>query len=128
MNCGEQVGELLAGEYSAKASSPTGERSAVCSNSGKTVHQSVPGLKRPTTSPTGGLKPSARPSSLQRKTGQGAGQGPAIEIEREALDAPRASADREAVALSDFEASQIIDFFRLLDRWDQEGPHATKTM
>jgi hypothetical protein len=104
------------------------ERIAVDLNSGKSVPKSDPVPRRLTNPATGGRKPSARPPIPRYKTWQGAGQGPAIEIEREALDTPSPSADREAVALSDFEASQIIDFFRQLDRWDQEGPHASKTM
>jgi hypothetical protein len=105
-----------------------GERSAVCSNSGKTVHQSVPGLKRPTPSPTGGRKPSARPSRLQPKTGRGAEQRSASEIEREALETSSPSADREAVALSDFEITQILNLFRQLDRWDRKGSDASEVV
>jgi hypothetical protein len=128
MKRGVQVGELFTEFHSAEACSPKGERSADVLNSGETVYQSVPVLKRPTPSPTDGRTPSARLSFLQPKTGQGAGWNPAIEIEREALDTSSPGADCEAVALSDFEISQLLDFFRLLDRWDQEGPHATKTM
>ncbi len=115
--------------YSALAMRDTGEHSAVDSKSGEPVHQSGPGLKRPTPPLTGGRKSPARPSaSLQPKTGRGPGWNPGIEIEREALDTTSPSDDREAVALSDFEVSQLLDFFQLLDRWDREGHRATEDM
>jgi hypothetical protein len=116
-----------------------GERSAVDSNSGQSVHQSDPGLRRPTPPVRDGRKPSARPRSSdslesreaglsQRKTGRGAGRSLAIEIEREVLDTSSTSAKRDAVDLDDEAISQILDVFRLLDRWDREGSHATTTM
>jgi hypothetical protein len=52
-----------------------GERDAVSYKSGQPVHQSGPGLKGPTLSPTSGRKPEARPP-LQPKTGRGLGQSP----------------------------------------------------
>src|ERR1035437_5643110 len=80
-----------------------GERSAVRPKSGKSVHQSDPGLRRPTPPPTVGRKPTARPPILngsftpsetnltlrkagpsQPKTGRGTGQSPAIQSRREA--------------------------------------------
>ena len=116
-----------------------GEQSAVESKSGEPVHQSGPGLSRPTSPSTSGRKPEARPrvpvfvqsreaGLAQPKTGRGVGQRPTIEIEREALDTPSTGAERHAVQLDDEAISQILDFFRQLDRWDREGSHATTTM
>jgi hypothetical protein len=57
-----------------------GKRGAVGHNSGLPVHQSGPGLGRPTTPQTAGRKPEACPPSLlippQSKTGRGLGQSP----------------------------------------------------
>ena len=107
-----------------------GERNAADSKSGKSVHQSDPGLRRPTPPATAGRKPGARPPVLlnpdsgvelfesreaglsQPKTGRGAGQSPAILREREALTLE--SLDEESVR-------QIISFFELLDCWDREA-------
>ena len=105
-----------------------GERNAVGPNSGETVDQSVPGLRRPTTPATVGRKPKARPCPSQHKTGGGSGPGPDIEIEREALDTSSPSAKRDAVELDDKAISEILDFFRLLDQWDREGSHANQVM
>lgn len=90
----------------------TGERSAVGSKSGEPVSQSGPALKQPTPAATAGRNPAARPSPLQRQTGRGAGQSPAITREREGL------------TLTPFDESairQLIEFFELLDRWDREA-------
>jgi hypothetical protein len=56
------------------------------------------------------------------------GQSPAIELQREALDSSPASDPREVVALdtrsaeflSDEDIRQIIDFFKMLDQWENE--------
>jgi hypothetical protein len=115
------------------------EQSAVESKSGQPVHQSGPGLRRPTSLRTSGRKPEACPCTpvlaesrkaglSQPQTGQGAGRRPAIESEREAVGTSSASAKRDAVDLDDAAISQILDFFRLLNRWDQEGSHANQVM
>jgi hypothetical protein len=125
-----------------------GERSAVDSNSGASVHQSDPGLRRPTPPPTAGRKPEARPPihsqgfavgvgvatqlreaglPYQPKTGRGAGQSPATELQREALDTSKTTDTPEAPALkartadslSDDDIQQFIEFFKILDRWDR---------
>src|SRR5579862_945110 len=81
-----------------------GERSAVRPKSGESVCQSDPGLRRPTPPSTAGRKPAARPpfqmdaplarqgcaqsreaGLAQPKIGRGAGQGPAVSTQREAL-------------------------------------------
>lgn len=116
-----------------------GERDAVrIQNSGVTVSHSVPGLRvGPTLPPTAGRKPEARPQVFthaadradgvkesraaglsQPKSAQGCGDRvPAISAEREA----------PALNLDDFSIAQIIDFFSVLDRWDQEA-HGLQTM
>jgi len=93
-----------------------GERSAVGLNSGATVSQSVPGLRRPTPPPTADRKSAARPRrkilatasavrpharraavrSAQSKTGRGAGQSPAEGLRRVASDADNPIADNVA--------------------------------
>ena len=116
-----------------------GEKSAVEYKSGEPVHQSGPELRRTRPLRTSGRKPEAHPCTpvvaesraaglSQPKTGRGAEQRSAIEIEREALDSPSSSAKRDAVDLDDHSISQILDFFRLLDRWDREGSHADQVM
>ena len=73
--------------------------------------------------------------SLQRKTGQGTGQSPVIELRREASDTPSESECRAADALnssptetlSEYEIRQFIEFFTILDRWDREA-HGHETM
>jgi hypothetical protein len=96
------------------------ERSAVDLNSRVPVSQSGLGQRRPTTAATAGRNPEAcSPSSLP-KTGRGPGWNPGVEIERAALDTPSTGASREADALTEFHISQILDVFRLLDRWDRE--------
>lgn len=108
----------------------TGERSAVDSKSGEPVTQSGPGLRRPTTAATAGRNPEARPSPSQPKTGWGAGQSPAIEFRREALESSLTqSVECEAVALDasspdyldEQSIQQLISFFETLDRWDREA-------
>ena len=113
----------------------TGERGAVDSKSGEPVHQSGPGLRRPTPAATAGRKPEARPSPSQPKTGQGAGQSPATEPQREALCSFSPTGAREAgevippeLNLDEFPIGQLIEFFQMLDRWDREGAHGTQTM
>ena len=127
-----------------------GERSAVRPKSGKSVHQSDPGLRRPTPPATAGRKPPARPpvstvcrpgveievfdsraaGLSQPKTGQGFGDGvPDIEIQREALGSLSPSVDREAGALDasnlesldDYSVRQLLEFFEILDRWDRKA-------
>jgi hypothetical protein len=133
-----------------------GERDAVGPKSGLSVSQSDPGLTTPTLPPTAGRKPAARPPvhshgfdvgvgvapesreaglSYQPKTGRGAGQNPAEELQREALDADRTSDPRaagtldarSADSLSDDDIQQFIEFFKILDRWDREA-HGHETM
>jgi hypothetical protein len=121
-----------------------GERSAVETKSGKSVHQSDPGLRRPTSSATVGRKPAARPPILtasavsidnpearevglpQRKTGQGAGQSPAIPIQREALDANAFNVGEipSRKTLEDSEIASLLQFFEILNRWDREAHDA----
>jgi hypothetical protein len=125
-----------------------GERSAVGPKSGPSVSQSDPGLRRPTPPPTAGRKPEARPPihshgfgfglgvapesreaglPYQPKTGRGAGQSPAIELQREALDTSKtigtskaqALNARTADSLTDDDIQQFIEFFKILDRWDR---------
>lgn len=91
----------------------TGERSAVGSKSGKPVHQSGPGLRRPTPAITAGRNPAARPTPPQPKTGPGCGVGN-----------PATPREREALALDTFDGSsirQLIEFFELLDQWNREA-------
>jgi len=134
--------------------SHTGERSAVRLNSGQSVHQSDPGLRRPTPPPTAGRKPAARPPVTpqwfgfdvvpesreaglppQHKTGRGTEQSSVECLQREALDTDPTSDPREAGALdartanslSDDDIQQFIEFFTILDRWDREA-HGTQTM
>ncbi len=126
MSHSQQVGHMLTG-VSAQASLRTGERSAVVSNSRLPVHDSGLGLTRPTPPATDGRNPSARPPFCQPKSRQGAGQSPAIESERKALATPSTSESREAGSLNDEQISLLLDFFRILDRWDR-GPHAVETM
>ena len=119
-----------------------GERSAVEPKSGKTVRQSVPGLRRPTPPSTAGRKPAARPPNqsppatefldgssarqagrTQRKTGRGAGQSPAIQSRCEAPGSytlPAQPPPTPSCVLGDFEITTLIEFFQILDRWDRE--------
>ena len=125
-----------------------GERSAVGPNSGATVSQSVPGLRRPTPPATAGRKSAARPPVLSRgagsavaawdreaeltaqsKTGRGAGQSHAQEIRREAPNSISPSVSREAGTLNapnaelldDYSTRQLIEFLETLDQWDREA-------
>ncbi len=132
-----------------------GERSAVRPKSGKSVHQSDPGLRRPTPPATAGRKPEARPpvstvcrpeveiedfesraaGLFQPKTGRGAGWNPATKAQREALGSLKPSVDRDAGALDacnlesldDYSVRQLLEFFEILDRWDREA-HGKQTM
>ena len=132
-----------------------GERSAVRPKSGKSVRQSDPGLRRPTPPSTAGRKPAARPplqlvrtiqpaetqetreaGLAQHKTGQGAGQSPAERPQREALGTCDACPDRDdchephlspLCNLDDSQLAVLIDFFRILDRWDREA-HGKQSM
>jgi hypothetical protein len=123
-----------------------GERSAVGLKSGPSVTQSDPGLRRPTPPATAGRKPEARPPihsqgfafgvasesceaglPSQPKTGRGAGQSPAEELQREALDTGKTAQPREtslntrtADSLSNDDIQQFIEFFKTLNRWDRE--------
>jgi hypothetical protein len=108
------------------------EHSAVNPNSGKSVSHSDPGLRRPRPVPTAGRKPAARPLIAQAKSGQGAGQSPATERQREALaSCSMPSGGRGADALDAFSPEQLgehslkqlLSFFQLLDSWERE-PHA----
>ncbi len=114
------------------------ERSAVGYKSGETVHQSVPGLRRPTSPATAGRKPAARPPvSLhevrpesreaglrsQPKTGRGAGQSPAIVEQRAALHPDEESTSDAPLAgmLDEHHIQALVEFFTILDRWDREA-------
>jgi len=118
-----------------------GERSAVRPKSGQSVSQSDPGLRRPTPPSTAGRKPAARPpvsilsftppkqvlpsreaGPAQPKTGRGAGWNPAIKSRREALGSTSSSSDwSELLGMSDAELSPLIEYIKLLDRWDKEA-------
>jgi hypothetical protein len=120
-----------------------GERSAVRPKSGKSVRQSDPALRRPTTPSTAGRKPAARPpvqtpSAIdlqlnstfreagisQRKTVRGAGQSPAIRSQRATLGSftPSAESDLDLpYDLNDSQITALIEFFQILDRWDREA-------
>jgi len=119
-----------------------GERSAVEPKSGETVRQSVPALIRPTPPSTAGRKPAARPpcdfppapnskndfrscavTGVQRKTGRGAGQSPAIQSRRDAqcsFTRSDGAAPTLPHSLDDSEVAALIQFFETLDRWDRE--------
>jgi hypothetical protein len=124
-----------------------GKRSAVGPKSGPSVHQSDPGLRRPTPPPTAGRKPEACPPihshgfwvgvapklreaglPYQPKTGRGTEQSSVEELQREALDTykttdspkPTTLNARTADSLSDDDIQQFIAFFKTLDRWDRE--------
>jgi len=111
------------------------ERGAVDTKSGKAVHQSVPGLRRPTSPVTAGRKPAARPSAFevcpasraaglrsQPKTGRGAGQSPAIADEREVLYPENQHSDAPlARMLDEHHIQALVEFFTILDRWDREA-------
>jgi hypothetical protein len=115
-----------------------GEWSAVRPKTGKSVRQSDPGLRRPKSPATAGRKPAARPplqtlpdSSIkpkkparkaahsQPKTGRGAGWNPAQSDRREApeiIDEPL-----QFSQLPDSELAPLVEFFKILDRWDKEA-------
>lgn len=123
--------------------SNTGERSAVRPNSGASVYQSDPGLRRPTPPATAGRKPEARPPVLlnpgfesavalesraaglsQPKTGRGVGQSPAKDSQRIALSSSSECLKCDTPAndpLDDFSIASVIQFFKILDRWDREA-------
>lgn len=95
----------------------TGERSAVDSNSGEPVLPVRSGAEATYSCTNGWPNSSGSPyPSPQPKTGRGAGQSPAITREREAL-ALSPSVD----AFDESAIRQLIEFFELLDRWDQEA-------
>ncbi len=122
--------------------SSMGERSAVRPQSGKTVRQSVPALRRPTPPSTAGRKPAARspvqflrvavheddsgPSETagtQRKTGRGAGQSPAIQSRRQApgsFTGTIQSSPCLPYSPDDSQISSLIQFFETLNRWERE--------
>ena len=109
------------------------ERSAVENKSGETVHQSVPGLRRPTSPATAGRKPAARPPVCpesreaglrsQPKTGRGARKSPAIAEQREALLPDNESSFNAPLAgmLDEHHIQTLVEFFTILDRWDREA-------
>jgi hypothetical protein len=120
-----------------------GERGAAGSKSGATVHQSVPGLRQPTTPVTAGRKPAARPPAFypepraaglrsQPKTGRGAGQSPVIETQRGALDrqanftpSEQVKHSEDPLTLDETSTRALLEFFLTLDRWDREANHAS---
>ena len=108
------------------------ERSAVEHKSGKAVHQSVPGLRRPTSPVTVGRKPAARPPVCpesreaglrsQPKTGRSARQSLATEGQREALHSENEHFDAPLAGMLDEHHIQtLVEFFTILDRWDREA-------
>jgi hypothetical protein len=117
-----------------------GERGAVRPKSGKSVRQSDPGLRRPTPPPTAGRKPAARPPlsfpplhstdpaqrecpflPAQPKTGRGAGQSPAVQAARSAvIQSLPTPAYVAPVQLENSEIGLLVEFFKILDRWDRE--------
>jgi hypothetical protein len=126
-----------------------GERSAVRPQSGESVYQSDPGLRRPTPPSTAGRKPAARPpvqflpetnsndhfkpreaGATQRKTGRGSGQSPDVQSRRAAPGSFSEPIESEPVlpyALDDSDIAALIHFFQILDPWDREA-HGTQTM
>src|SRR5689334_3107755 len=108
-----------------------GKPSAVEFDSGETVANSVPGLRRPTSPARAGRKPDACPpilSTSQPKSWPGFGAGGPEEDRRERASATgndqEPSEPREARALDaldEFSTSQLRQFFELLDRWDREA-------
>jgi len=60
----------------------------------------------------------------QPKTGRGAGQSPAIRSRRAAPVSDVVSADPRLTPLADlddFQIAQLLEFVRILDRWDREA-------
>lgn len=112
------------------------ERSAVEQQSGATVDQSVPGLRRPTSPATAGRKPAARPYVCppevcpescavglrsQPKTGRGAGQSLAVKEQRAALHSSNEhSPETLSGRLEEHDIRSLLEFFTILDRWDRE--------
>lgn len=111
-----------------------GKRSAVRTESGESVSQSDPGLRRPTPPATAGRKPEACPAlssgvaadpsdsfnprvagQSQRKTGRGVGQSPAASVVDWSSEL-----DPESLA-------RLIAFLHLLDEWER-SLHAEKVM
>jgi hypothetical protein len=137
-------GDALDNRHSRAPLSITGERGAVGLNPDHTVVNSVPVLRRPGTPATAGRKLAARPPerrgraaapATQPKSWQGFGDRVPERIARERGSAsgppPETSVGREASALEALDAeflSRLRTFFELLDRWDREAGHATKTM
>jgi hypothetical protein len=115
-----------------------GERSAVRPQSGLSVCESDPGLRRPTPPATAGRKPVARPciqtlekqiteqqegrreaGHPQPKIRRGAGQSPAVSTQRAVLGVLAHSSGAPASPLPTLDKSQIrtlADFIRTLDR------------
>ena len=117
-----------------------GERSAARPKSGQSVSQSDPGLRRPTPPSTAGRKPAARPPQRnlsftplkpplppreagpsQPKTGRVAGRSPAIQSRRAAPESEALSSASPLADLQDFELGPLLEFFKILDRWDREA-------
>jgi hypothetical protein len=105
--------------------STSGKRDAVLLKSGESVHPSDPGLKGPTLPATADRTSAAclvpqrgaetRLAVLQRKTGRGVGQSPAVV-------AVACSSD-----LNEDSIAQLIAVFQLLDLWERKL-HAEKVM
>lgn len=107
-----------------------GECSAVGSKSGLPVPPVRSGAETTYTCDNGWANPGDSPSPSQPKTGQGPGQRPGVESQREALGSSltpsvdRAAGALDAVAvdfLDDYSILQLISFFEMLDRWDREA-------
>jgi hypothetical protein len=129
-------------------SAVVGERGAVEPESGKSVRQSDPGLRRPTPPSTAGRKSAARPlihfppatnsrvipkaretERTQPKTGRSARRSLATQPRRAAPGSFTGSAESTSAhpyALDDSHITNLIQFFEILDRWDREahGPQA----
>jgi len=126
-----------------------GERSAVRPKSGKSVRQSDPALRRPTSPSTAGRKPAARPpvqndpasdldfrspareaGTSQRKTVRGTGQSPDSQAQRKALGSFTSTTQSDSsisYVLDDSQIKTLIEFFQTLDRWDKEA-HGPQVM
>ncbi len=120
----------------------TGERNAVrIEKSGLPVDHSGPELRvGPTLPATAGRKPEARPPIYSAISPLSAGSSGLKETRAAGLsqrksgpkrghEVPASITDVQGtpVALDDHSISDLLSFFRTLDRWDQEA-HGTKTM
>jgi hypothetical protein len=109
----------------------SGERDAALRKSGDAVAHSVPVLKGPTLSATADRTSAARMGAMQGailrpafqpKSGQGAGQSPAISSQREALHPENENPNAHLAGMLDEHHIQVlVEFFTILDGWDREA-------